>query len=131
MRPRKRLRVWVWNGEDPVDELRRRILAICLHYGIDTAELEGWLYIDSGRQTEIVLAVQGKAGVVVNSDVINDVKDTIIQEKIEVVVFDPFVSTHQVPENDNTGIDLVVKTCARIADATGCAFEIVHHARKT
>ena len=131
VQPRKRFRVWVWNGEDPVDELRRRILAICLHYKIDTAELEGWLYIDSGRQTEIVLAVQGKAGVVVNSDVINDVKDTIIQEKIEVVVFDPFVSTHQVPENDNTGIDLVVKTCARIADATGCAFEIVHHARKT
>jgi hypothetical protein len=44
VRPRKRLRVWVWNGEDPVDELRRRISAICLHYKIDPDELDGWLH---------------------------------------------------------------------------------------
>ena len=31
------MRVWYWNGEDPQEELERRVLAICLHYNIDRA----------------------------------------------------------------------------------------------
>ena len=32
--PPQRARVWYWNGEDPYDELERRVGAACLHYGI-------------------------------------------------------------------------------------------------
>ena len=35
--PPQRVRVWYWNGEDPYDELERRIGAACLHYGITAA----------------------------------------------------------------------------------------------
>lgn len=34
-------------------------------------------------------------------------------------------------ENDNPAIELVAATWAEIADITGCAVELVHHARKT
>ena len=34
-------------------------------------------------------------------------------------------------ENDNPAIELVAATWAEIADETGCAIELVHHARKT
>jgi hypothetical protein len=34
-KPSQRLRVWCWNGEDPSDEMDRRIAAICLHYKIE------------------------------------------------------------------------------------------------
>ena len=34
VKPRRRLKVWLWNGEDPLDELQRRIAAACKHYGI-------------------------------------------------------------------------------------------------
>ena len=36
----KRLRVWYWNGEDPLDEIDRRLAAICVHYNVDAKELE-------------------------------------------------------------------------------------------
>jgi hypothetical protein len=47
------------------------------------------------------------------------------------VVIDPFVSSHRVSENDNGAIDRVAKAWGRIANATGCAVELVHHTRKT
>src|SRR4029077_21034750 len=30
--PPRRVRVWLWNGEDPYDELERRVGATCLYY---------------------------------------------------------------------------------------------------
>ena len=32
-------RVWVWNLEDPIDELQRRIAAICQHFNVSQEEL--------------------------------------------------------------------------------------------
>jgi hypothetical protein len=61
-RPRKPLRVWYWNGEDPAEEIQRRVEATCLAFDVDPASFEGRLFIDSGRRTEIVLASQGKSG---------------------------------------------------------------------
>ena len=31
-KPKRPLRVWYWNGEDPIDEMARRITAVCEHY---------------------------------------------------------------------------------------------------
>ena len=56
--PAVRAQVWYWNGEDPLEEIQRRIAAICLHYNIAGNELEGWLFIDSGREQEIIIARQ-------------------------------------------------------------------------
>ena len=46
------------------------------------------------------------------------------------MVVDPFVSTHQVNENDNGAIDKVAKLWAQIADCTNCSIDVVHHLRK-
>ncbi|TGN61780.1 hypothetical protein E4L95_09185 [Paracoccus liaowanqingii] len=37
--PAHPLRVWLWNGEDPSEELQRRIQATCLHFGIEAEDL--------------------------------------------------------------------------------------------
>jgi hypothetical protein len=63
--------------------------------------------------------------------VVQELIRTIQENAIDVVIIDPFVSSHQVSENDNTAIDRVVKLCAKIAEVTGCAVELVHHVRKT
>lgn len=55
---------------------------------------------------------------------------TIHELGIDVVIIDPFVSSHEVSENDNGQIAAVCKRWAQIADETGCAIEFVHHARK-
>jgi RecA-family ATPase len=129
--PGERLKVWYINGEDPIDEIHRRVAAICIHHGIDQRELEGWLFLTSGRDMEIVLVEQARDGTKIHQHVVQQLKGTVRENDIAVVIFDPFVSCHRVSENDNNAMDRVVKLWAQIADQTGCAVELVHHARKT
>jgi hypothetical protein len=61
----------------------------------------------------------------------NDLIATITENKLGCAIFDPFISTHTVPESDNTNIDLVMKRFGHIADETNASVELVHHARKS
>lgn len=61
-RPPHPLRVWVWNGEDPTDELDRRFQAACLHYGIKPEDLGDRYMSDSGRDVPIAIAEVGQMG---------------------------------------------------------------------
>lgn len=128
--PEEISRVWVWNGEDPTEELHRRVLATCQGHGIEQDQLNG-LFLDSGRTREIIIAEETKSGARICVPIYEAVIRTILRHKIDVFIVDPFVSSHHVSENDNMAIDLVVKSWARIADITNCSIELVHHAKKT
>ena len=128
--PEEICRVMVWNGEDPIEEIQRRVLATCQGYNIDQKELTG-LFLNSGRNLEIVIAQELKGGAVICAPIYDAVVNAIFRHKIDVLIIDPFVSSHRVNENDNNSIDLVSKAWARIADVTNCSIELVHHARKT
>ncbi len=129
--PDERTNVWIWNGEDPLEELQRRIVAAAMHYEIDPTEIEGRLFVDTGRETKIIIAEQARAGAIVARPIVEAVIATIKANDIGLMVVDPFVASHRVVENDNPAIELVAATWAEIADVTGCAIELVHHARKT
>lgn len=130
VQPKGVFRVWLWNGEDPRDELHRRVAAAMMHYGLARADLEGRLFIDTGRETEIILAHETREGVVIREPVERAVLREIEANAIDVKIVDPFVSSHRVTENDNGAIDLVTKRWARIADRGRCSIELVHHVRK-
>lgn len=126
----QRLRVWVANLEDPIDELERRVAAICLHYGIDPRELEGRLFLDSGRTAEIIIATKHRDGVKVAEPVIAALVRTLTENEIDHLTVDPFVSSHRVTENANDEIDIVAKAWNRVAQTAGVSIELVHHVRK-
>lgn len=130
--PEETTPVWYWNGEDPMEELQRRIMAAVTHYGIKPPEIAGRLFVDTGRETKIVIAEQqSRTGTVIARPVVERVVETIRKNSIGVFIVDPFVASHRVVENDNPAIELVASTWAEIADRTRCAIELVHHARKT
>lgn len=130
-KPQKRLKVWLFNAEDPRDEMDRRIMAACLHYGLTPEDIEGHLFLDTGREQElIVMQEDRKSGVTVNVPIVEAVAEQIRRHKVDVLIVDPFVSTHRVNENDNGAIDKVAKLWAQIADDTNCAIDVVHHLRK-
>jgi AAA domain len=132
MKPNERTRVWYWNGEDPQEEVERRVAAILLLYRIPKEELEGSLFLNSGQLLPILIAQQvPKGGAELLVANIEDLEGTIQENGIGVVILDPFISIHRVPENDNGMIDAVVKALAGVADRTRCAIELVHHVRKT
>jgi RecA-family ATPase len=128
--PPRPLRVWCWNGEDPRDEIERRVAAACLHYGITAADMGDRLHTDSGRDVPITLATMGKAGVLIARPAVEAMVAAVTAGGIDVVVIDPFVTSHAVPENDNGAVNAVVALWREIADRTGCAVELVHHAQK-
>lgn len=131
IKPPKRLRTWIFNAEDPRDEMERRIMAACIHYKLKPADLEGHLFLDSGREQELVVAIEDKkAGVRIQQPIVEAVVEQIERYGIDVMIVDPFVSTHGVNENDNGAIDKVAKLWAQIADYTNCSIDIVHHLRK-
>lgn len=129
-KPARRCRVWAWNGEDPQDELTRRIMAICLHYGITKDELDGWLFVNSGRDTPIVLASDDRSGFKVATPVRHQLISEVRRLEVDVLIVDPFVACHRVSENDNARIEAVVSEWMHVADAGNCAVELVHHTRK-
>jgi hypothetical protein len=129
--PRGQFRVWLWNGEDPRDELDRRIAAAMRHYGLTAADIGDRLLVDSGMEQEIVLAKETRNGATIVEPMADALVSALRRKRIDVFVADPFVSSHKVTENDNVSIDLVVKRWGKIAFTTGTSIELVHHVRKT
>jgi len=128
--PPEPLRVWVWNGEDPREEIERRIAAACLQYDIKSDDIADRLMIDSGRDVPIQIATANGGGVQVAKPVTEALIAAIKASKVDVLIVDPFVTSHTVPENDTTAMNAVVAQWRLIADTTGCAIELVHHTSK-
>ena len=49
---------------------------------------------------------------------------------IDVLILDPFVSTHHVDENDNSKIQRVAEQWVHVAEEADCAVKVVHHVVK-
>jgi hypothetical protein len=122
---------WIYNNEDPLDELQRRIAAICLHHKIPlSGSVSQRLFLNSGRDRRLVVAKMLNSAVVQTPDV-EALQQAIEKRGIVAMTIDPFVRVHQVDENDNAAIDAVADIFGLIADRTGCAFNLVHHTRKS
>lgn len=124
------LRVWIWNLEDDPIELKRRVQAACLHFGITQGDLGGRLFLDNGRDQELCIASEDHGGTVIHEPVVDDLVAELRDRQIDAFSVDPFISSHRVTENDNVAIDRVVKAWARVSHLANCSIELVHHARK-
>jgi hypothetical protein len=129
--PSSALGVWYWNGEDPGEELDRRFAAAEKHHNLKPEDIGGRLFVDSGRTMPIVIAEDDRTGTRVATPVINEVITTLLANKIDVLIIDPFVACHRVAENNNSGIERVAKSWSHIAEAANCSIMLVHHVRKT
>lgn len=125
-------KVWLINLEDPLDEMQRKVQAVAKYYGLSRESVGDRLFLDTGHEWDFVIATEKArgSGGELKKVVSEAIAEQIKRNQIDVVIIDPFVSSHRVNENDNGAIDLVIKKFARIAQTCGCAIEIVHHTRK-
>ncbi len=128
--PSGELRVWLWNLEDTYEETQKKILAAAKHYGIAEADIGDRLYVDSGRDQRLVVAEMRGSTPMIVRPVIGELVEQIRLRGIDVVVVDPFISCHGVPENDNGAMDMVVKEWGRVAEEGNCAVHLVDHTSK-
>jgi hypothetical protein len=127
--PTERLRAWYHNGEDTLEELNRRLGAICLHYRIDQEELRGWFFMTSGNEVPLRVAT-GYSELKIEQPLIECIAAEVRRNEIDVAVLDPLITLHAVPEGDNSKMDRVIRIFAGIADSEECAVELAHHTRK-
>ena len=127
---REQCNVWVVNLEDPLEEMQRRLVAAMLHFNISPEDVEGRLFLDAGRDMQIMFASQGREGIQVHDELVNYMIEKIEQHKIGVVFIDPWVGANQINENDNVAMNAAVAAVRRVCDATDCSVGLVHHIRK-
>lgn len=124
------LAVWLYNLEDPAEETERRLHATAKWFHVEPRQVDGRLFVDSGRDQRCVIATETEYGARIAQPVYEQMKRQILERKIDVLIIDPFVSSHEVSENDNGAIDTVTKAWGRLADECNCSINLVHHVRK-
>lgn len=125
------LRVWLWNLEDSGDNLARARVAASMHHRVKAEECGDRLFVDSGPEgATLCTAVEDKTSFTIIEPVMANVTAALKEAQIDVLVVDPFVSSHQVNENDNNKIDAVAKRWARVAIEANCSIVLVHHTAK-
>jgi phage/plasmid primase-like uncharacterized protein len=120
-------RVIYFNAEDPLVELQLRVAAICLRFGIKQSELVGKLFLQSGRENEILLAT-GDPGELIEA-AFTRIEGFLKFHGIDVVILDPLANMHE-SEEDNRTYRKLGKRLSRMADAYNCSIHIVHHTKK-
>ena len=121
--------VWIYNLEDPADELLRRLRATMQHHGLTVADLGGRIFLDSGRDRELVVVRAVNGSVIAEPD-IEAVTAEIRRNGIKLMIVDPFSYCHEVDENSNAQLKAVVKVWAQVASDADCCIWLVHHFRK-
>jgi AAA domain len=124
-------RVWLWNLEDSSEELSRLIEAARLHWGISADDIGGRLFVDSALSgADLKMATEDRDGFKIVRPVIDALVAELREREIDVLIVDPFVSSHSCSENDNGAIDAIAKEWARVGVKANCSVVLVHHTRK-
>jgi hypothetical protein len=102
-----------------------------LHWRISEADIGGRLFVDSALDgADLKLAVEDRDGFKIVRPLVEALVAELIEKAIDVLIVDPFVSSHSCSENDNGAIDAIAKEWARVGVRSNCSVVLVHHTRK-
>jgi hypothetical protein len=122
--------VIIVNNEDDSNVLVHRVGAIMKHFGLSGEDINNRLRVFSGYGQELAIAHTVGNGDVVLTDGGQRLQQQIIDDDVQALFLDPFISLHDAPENDNVAVNKAVKLFKAIAAKTGCAISLIHHTRK-
>lgn len=125
--------VWIFNNEDPYDELQRRVAAIAKQYNVPDKILRDNVLVNSGRYIEnrLILAEENpKKGPFLYKKTFELLEQIITKYGFKLLIIDPFARCHYLNENNNSSIDMLIDALNMLADKTDCAINLVHHCKK-
>lgn len=123
----KRCRVLLVSLEDDDAELRRRVLAACIHHDIKPEELRGWLFCATPKGLRLA---ESRDGVRRAGPLDAMLRHTIVERQIDLVGLDPHVKLHEFEENDNGAMDFVSTLLVKLAIEFNIAVDVPHHTKK-
>lgn len=120
----------IFNLDDPMDELERRVAALMMHHRIGKQQLAGRLFLEDCDGRGLTMAeIDGDGFTVVYPDE-ELLIEAIIKHNIGIIVCDPFAESHTLEENSNPMMIKAAAAWRRVARRTRCAVLLVHHVRK-
>lgn len=122
-----RCRVLLVSLEDSIREMRRRIWAPRIRFGLQPDELDGWLFYCAPKKMKLA---QGDMSGPRIGALERALRKQIEAHKIDLVMLDPFVKAHGLEENNNGAMDFVCDLLASLAIEYDIAVDVPHHARK-
>lgn len=126
--PKKTGPVIIYNIEDPLDEIQRRLCAIAIHYDIPFEDLKD-VHLVSGLDNPLSIA-STKDGVTGATKDYTKLVGLVKETKALQLILDPFVQVHSVDENSNNAVAVIGRLFSQLATNMQCAVNLVHHTRK-
>lgn len=124
--------VWVWNNEEDMAEMNRRVLAACAAMSVSPGKLGGRLFLNSGADRALIVAKEDRrTGQVVATPDVPRVIEIIKRREIKLLIVDPFSETFEVEsENSNDAMKRVARLYRDIAWQAECAVMLSAHTPK-
>ena len=129
-RPRAAAKTLVINAEDDADEMRRRLHAAREEMHCDQNALRSQVAIAENPEGIVIAKADSRTKTVVRTPMVEAIVQTVIENKFDVLVVDPFAETFEGDENSNSELKWAAVLWREIARRTGAAVMLVHHTRK-
>lgn len=123
-------KVWLYNGEEPKDELKRRFIAACAEMGVQESVVAPRFAFNSGLNQRLnFLSIDSRSGEITRSPDVDIIKQNIIDHEIKLFVIDPLIEFHNVKE-DTEGFHAMGAILREIAHDCDCSVLFFHHTPK-
>lgn len=128
-KPIHQLRVMIYNLEDDLLEMKRRVKAVFMHFGLGP-EVAANIFMLSGRDRRFNMLTMSSNGDMLVTPDYTAIKEEMSHKGVDLLVCDPLARAHTVPENDTSAQDEVMRLFAQIAHETGAGVLLLHHFNK-
>jgi hypothetical protein len=122
-------KVVVYNVEDDENEQRRRLSAVLRQFGAKPQDIKDKV-IRAGPHTIGTLLARGEDGKLRFTPAMNDLESLLAAVRPAATIVDPLAELHNVEENDNTALRMVIATFRELAIKYDMAVIVLHHTRK-
>lgn len=122
--------VWIFNSEDPFDELEKRIMATAKEHSLTAEEMSRIHYTSGYDNPMCLVALDEKGTPKANEVLVKSIVEHLKSMGAKLFVLDPYIESHLVEENDTKGMAFVARVIRRIAKESNCAVSLVHHVSK-
>jgi AAA domain len=130
-KPRCAAKTLVINAEDDNDEMRRRLYAAVEEMKLTaTDELRERVAIAEAPGKIIIAKADSRTKTVIATPLVDQLVQTVLDHKFDVLVVDPFAETFEGDENSNSELKWAAVLWREIARRTNAAVMLVHHTRK-
>jgi RecA-family ATPase len=125
--------VLVYNAEDRLDEMKRRLRAAQVHHGVTVADMRHPIILYSGvdMPTFKIMNRPDARSPLKRAEGADQLEEAIRRYDIKLVIADPLVALADgALENDNNDMDTVLQTFANMAAKLEIGMMLLHHTNK-